>query len=113
MNGHLSDLLHLLKNGQKLDSFSAHFEQHLNSTLSHIELRRYMTLKLLNQINPIGTMKTFTKPNCNLLMEEGLTILKKLQNKSVAVMNVNLEIYDVCRQKTTFRQFFLITADPI
>ena len=27
MNGHFSDLLHLIKNGKKSDSFAAHFEQ--------------------------------------------------------------------------------------
>ena len=30
MDGHFSDLLCLLKNGQKSDSFAAHFEQHFN-----------------------------------------------------------------------------------
>ena len=38
-------------------------------------------------------MKTFTKPNCNPCMEERLTILKKLRDKRVTIMNKNLEIY--------------------
>ena len=32
MDGHLSDILRLLKNGKKSDSFAAHFEQHYNTT---------------------------------------------------------------------------------
>ena len=32
MDGRFSDLLRLLKNGKKSDSFAAHFEQHFNST---------------------------------------------------------------------------------
>ena len=55
----------------------------------------------------------FTKPNCNLCMQERLTILKKLRDKRVTVMNKNLDIYGACRHKTTFRQFFLSTDDPV
>ena len=75
MDGHFSDLLRLLKNGQKSDSFASHFEQHYNSTTSRTYLRKYMTFKVVNQLNPIGAMKSFTKPNCNPCMEERLTIL--------------------------------------
>ena len=34
MDGHFSDLLRLLKNRQKSDSFAAHFKQHFNTTTS-------------------------------------------------------------------------------
>ena len=53
------------------------------------------------------------KPNCNLCMEEGLTILKKIHDKYIPVMNNNLEIYGACRHKTTFCRFFLSTYDPV
>ena len=76
MDGHFSDLLRLLKNGQKSDLFAAHFEQHSNTTTSRIDLRKYMTFKVVKQKNPIRAMKTFTKPNFNPCMEERLTILK-------------------------------------
>ena len=75
MDGHFSDLQRLLKNGQKSDSFDAHFKQHFNTTTSRTDLRRYMTFKIVNKLNPIGAMKIFTKPNFNLCMEELLTIL--------------------------------------
>ena len=58
-------------------------------------------------------MKTFTKPNCNLFTEERLTILKKLREKCVTVMNKNSEIYGAFRHKTTSYQFFLSTDDPV
>ena len=48
MDGHLSDLLRLLKNGQKPDSFAAHSEQHFDTTTSRTDLRKYMTFKLRN-----------------------------------------------------------------
>ena len=58
---------------------------------------KYMMFKVLKQINPIGAMKTFRKPNCNIYMEELLTILKKLHEKRVTIMNNNSEIYGACR----------------
>ena len=78
MDGHFYDLQRLLKNGQKSDSFAAHFVQNFNNTTSRTYLRKYMTFKIINQLNLIGVMKTFTKPICNICMQEGLTILKKL-----------------------------------
>ena len=63
MDGHFSDLLRLFKNGQKSDSFAAHFEQHFNNTTSRTDLHKYMTFKGVKQLNLIGAMKTFTKPN--------------------------------------------------
>ena len=83
MDGHFFGLLCLLKKGQKSDSFSAHFEQRFNPTTSRTNLRKYITFKVVKQLNPLGAMKTFTKPNCNLCMEERLTILKKLRDKRV------------------------------
>ena len=56
MDGHFSDLLRLLKNGQKSDSFASHLEQHYNSTTSRTYLRKYMTFKVVKQLNPIGAM---------------------------------------------------------
>ena len=52
-----------------LDSFEAHFQQNFNTNTSRIDIRKYMTSKVLSQLNLIGKMKTFTKPNCNICME--------------------------------------------
>ena len=113
MDGHFSDLLRLLKNGQKYDSFAANFEQNFISTTSRTDLRKYTTFKLVKQLNPIGTMKTFTEPNCNLCIEERLTILKNICDKCITIMNNNSEIYGAFWNKTTFHQFFLGTDVPI
>ena len=78
-----SGLLRLIKNVQRSDSFAAHFEQHFNTTTSRTDLRKYMTFRVVKQLNPIGSMKTFTKPNFNLCMQERLTILKKICDKRV------------------------------
>ena len=113
MNGHFSDLLRLLKNRQKSDLFAAHFEQHLNTTTSRTDSRKYMMFKVVKQLNQIGAMKTFMKSYCNLCMEERLTILKNLCDKRVMIMNKNSEIYGACRHKTTFHRFCLSTDDPV
>ena len=65
IDGYLSDLQRLLKNGQKSDSFSAHFVQHFNNTTSRTDLRKYTKFKLIKHLNPICAMRIFTKPNCN------------------------------------------------
>ena len=103
-DSHLSYILHLFKNGQKSDSFAAHSKQHFKDPMSHIDICKYMTFKLVKQLNSIGEMKTFTKPNCNLFIEECLTILKKIREKRVTIMNKNSEIYGACRHKMTFHR---------
>ena len=86
-----SDIQRLLKNKQKSDSFAAHFVHYFNTTTSRTDLRKYITFKVVNQLNLIGAMKTFTKRNCNLCMQERLMILKKLCGKHVTVMNKSLD----------------------
>ena len=39
MGAHFSNLQRLLKNGQKSDSFVAHFGQHFNNTTSRKDIR--------------------------------------------------------------------------
>ena len=80
---------------------------------SRTDLRKYMTFKVINQINVIGVMKTFTKPNCNLFMQERLTIMKKIRDKRVTVMHNNSEIYGACWHKMSFHRFCLSTDDLV
>ena len=72
-----------------------------------------MTFKVVKQLNPIVPMKTCTKPNYNLYMEERLKILKNICDKRVMVMKKNSKIYGPCQSKTTFCQFCLSTYDPV
>ena len=57
--------------------------------MSRTELHKWMELKVLNHLNLIGAMKSFTKSNRNLHMEEHLTVLKNLRDKCVILMNKN------------------------
>ena len=58
-------------------------------------------------------MKKFTKPICNLCMDEHSKILKKLRDKLVTVMNKKMEMNRGNSQKTTFHNFFVSTDDPV
>ena len=113
MDGHFSNLLHLLKCSQKYDSFAAHFDHHFNSTTSHTDLSTCTTFIVVKKFNPIGAMKTFTRPICNLCTDKLLTILKKIRDKRVMLMKNYLEIYGSCQQKSVFRRCCLSTDDPV
>ena len=113
MNRHFSDLLRLLKNRKKPDSFAARFKHHSNNTTSCTNLRKYMMFKVVKHPKPIGSMKTFIKSNWNVCMEECLTVFKNLCYKRVTFMNNNLLIYRACQNKTTTYIFFLRTDDTV
>ena len=40
MDGRFSDLLRLLKNAYKSDSYASHLEHHFNATTSYTDLRK-------------------------------------------------------------------------
>ena len=56
MDGNFSDVQHILKNGKKWDSFVAHYKQQFKYIMSHTDLCKCMTFKVVKQINPIGAM---------------------------------------------------------
>ena len=61
--------------------------------MSHTDLHECMTFKAVNQTNPFGLIKSFVKTNYNICLEERLTILKKICDKRVTLMNKNSEVY--------------------
>ena len=76
MEVRLNDLLRLLKNGQKSDSFVGHLEHHFNATMSHTYLRKHMTFKEVKHLNLLGAMEKFTTQDSNVCMEKPLKYLK-------------------------------------
>ena len=58
-------------------------------TLNYINLN----IKTLNQLNNIDVMKKKSIPNCNLFMEECLTIRKKICDKCVTLIIKKLDIH--------------------
>ena len=61
MAGHFSDIQHMVKNGQKPDSFAAHQEKHFKYAIARNYLLNCTMLKVFNQINTIRGLKLFTE----------------------------------------------------
>ena len=61
IDGQFSDVQHLLKNGQKSDSFSAHYRKRHKYTTSETDTSKFIMLEVVNQLNMNDTLKTFTK----------------------------------------------------
>ena len=78
-----------------------------------MKLHKCMTFKVVKKISLIVAMKLFTKPNYNPCMKEQLTILKKLRDECVTLVNRNLEIYGAFWNKTTFHKNFPSTGDTV
>ena len=62
MDGHFYDLLCPFRIKLKSNSVVAHSKQHFNSTTSCIDLRKYITFKVIKPPNLIGAKDIFTKP---------------------------------------------------
>ena len=103
----ISPMLSVFSKTWKSDSFDNLFWQQFKSNTSDTYLRKCMAFKVVKHINPLGSMKSFTKNNCNLCIEECLTILKKLCDKRATLMNNNLDIDGAYWHKTTFYWFLL------
>ena len=54
MNGNFSDVKYIIKNGQKSDSFTAHYEQYFKSTTPRTDLCKFMEFRVVKNINSIG-----------------------------------------------------------
>ena len=68
-----------------------------------------MAFSVVKRLKHIGAMKTFTKLNCNLCLGGCLTIIKKLYDERVTLLNKNSEMYEACGHKTNFHRFCLIS----
>ena len=52
------------------DTFAAYFAQHFNQNPTLKQCREIMKFKILSNINPIRSMKTWSKYPCTLCMKE-------------------------------------------
>ena len=65
-----------------------------------------MIFKQAKQLNHIGAIKIFMKPNYNLGREECSTIPKYIGDKYITLTRGTLEIRGALCHKTSFHQFF-------
>ena len=114
MNGHFAETRNQINKGLVWDSFAKHFASHFktvskNSQVSSRDIREITRVNILWQGNPISSMKTFGKINCNLCMMERLEIIKamredKLKDEKMLINSSN-EFYGACRHKTKFHRY--------
>ena len=83
MNGHYAETRNSVNKGIISDSFAKHFSKHFKNDgldksgqISSKDVREITRVSILWQGNPISSMKTFGRVNCNLCMMERLEILK-------------------------------------
>ena len=114
MNDHFAETRNQINKGLVSDSFAKHFASHFktvskNSQISSGDIRKITKVSILWQGNPISSMKTFGKINCNLCMMERMEILKakKLDelNGEHKLINSSKELYGACRHKTKFHRY--------
>ena len=98
------------------DSFAKHFSKHFrndgankNDQISSKDVREITRVSILWQGNPISSMKTFGRVNCNLCMMERLEIIKaeridRLKGEGKLINSSN-EFYGACRHRTKFHRY--------
>ena len=81
----------------------------LNLGFHTLNLKK-LNIKTLNQLNNIDVMTKFSIPNCNIFMEECLTIQKKICDKCVTLIIKKLYIHGDFWYKTKYHQFLPINS---
>ena len=71
----------------KLDNFAAHLAQHCDQKLTPQQCRDIMTFEIFSTVNPIKSMKTWSKSSCNLCMRERLEIISCSQSRYEKLIN--------------------------
>ena len=67
MDGHFSDVQHILKYGQKLDLYDVNYEQQFKPTTLLTDIWDCIPFKVVKHINPIRAIKSFTRSNCKFM----------------------------------------------
>ena len=80
MDARLFDVQHNLYNKQKTEFVEAHYHQYFKITTPHSYVRNCIAFNVVKHLTPIGSIKSFTKFNCNLCMVKRIKILKHSTN---------------------------------
>ena len=117
MEAHLGKVCNLANKNQHSDSFARHFASICQASdgnkLTRKDVRKYMTVEIMWEGNPITVMKTFGKPSCSLCMREKINILQSIRRNPKLTINTRSELYGACRHNTRFHRYtnYTISAD--
>ena len=70
MEQHFQDVAQKVQHNKNSDTFVAHFNQHFNQKPTRQQCREITEFEILSKINPIESMKTWSKYSCTLCMKE-------------------------------------------
>ena len=70
MEQHFQDVAQKVQHDKNPDTFAALFAQHYDQNPTPQQCREIMKFEILSKVNPIGSMKTWSKSSCKLRMKE-------------------------------------------
>lgn len=113
MEQHFGETTKLVNDGEKSDSFAAHFASHFldqEQDARRQDIRNMVDMEIVWQGDAISCMKSFGQLNCRLCMKERLEILKQTRKYPDKLLNSKSELYGACRHKTKFHRLEMNTA---
>ena len=72
MEQHFQDVAQKVQRDKNSDTFAAHFAQHFEQKPTPQQCREIMKFGILSKVNPIRSMKTWSKSSFTLCMKERL-----------------------------------------
>ena len=77
MEQHFQDVAQKVQRDKNSNTFAAHFAHHFDQKPTLQQCREIMKFEILSKVNPIGSMKTWSKDSCTLRMKERLEIVSR------------------------------------
>ena len=77
MKRHFQDVVQKVQHDKNSDDFAAHFSQHFDQKPTPQQCREIMELYILSKVNPIGSMKNWSKYSCTSYMKERLETVSR------------------------------------
>ena len=105
MEQNLQHVAQKVQHCKNLDTFAAHFAQHFYQKPTPQQCHEIRKPEILSKVNPIGLMKTSSKPSCPLCTKERLDIVSRSQHRYGKLINSCSEIYGACCHKPRFHRF--------
>ena len=102
---HFQDLAQKVQHDKNSDTFAARFNQRFDQKPTPQQCREIMKSEILSKVNPIGSMKTWSKSSCTLCMKERLEIAGRSQRSHGKLVNACSEIYGACCHNPVFHRF--------
>ena len=102
---HFQDVAQKVQYDKCFDTFAAHFAHHFDQKPTPQQCHEIMKFEILSKVNPIGSMKTWSKDSCTLCMKEILEIVGRSRRRYGKLIDACSEIYGACRHNPRFHRF--------